>query len=211
MRAVRHALSAGRPALGVTPLTRPVRCRTPMTDRNDRPRRPPAPTLDGERIHLRPAGPDDRDLLRAILSEPSVARWWGPPRDGVDVADDWLDVDDDTVVFAIEVDDQVIGSIQFAEESDPDYRHAGLDLFIGTAWQGQGVGTDAIRTVARYLFEVRGHHRLTIDPSAANDRAIRAYERVGFRRVGTMRSYERGPDGTYHDGLLLDLLVGELR
>jgi aminoglycoside 6'-N-acetyltransferase len=140
-----------------------------------------------------------------------VARWWGPSSPDVDVADEWLSGDDDTVVFAIEVDGGVIGSIQFAEEADPDYRHAGLDLFIAAEWQGQGLGTDAIRTVARYLFEVRGHHRLTIDPSAANERAIRAYERVGFRRVGTMRAYERGPDGTFHDGLLLDLLRHELR
>jgi aminoglycoside 6'-N-acetyltransferase len=176
-------------------------------------RRPavPAPELLGERVTLRPVRVDDRDRLRAILEEPSVARWWGPPRPGVDVADDWLEGDEDTVVLVIEADGEVAGSIQFAEESDPDYRHAGIDLFLASAHQGRGLGTDAIRTVARYLFDVRGHHRLTIDPSAANARAIRAYERVGFRRVGVMRSYERGPDGTFHDGVLLDLLRDELR
>jgi aminoglycoside 6'-N-acetyltransferase len=162
-------------------------------------------------VRLRPAGGADRGRLRAILDEPSVARWWGPPRPGVDVADAWLEGDEDTVVLVIEADGEVVGSIQFAEESDPDYRHAGVDLFLATAHQGRGLGTDAIRTVARYLFDVRAHHRLTIDPSAANARAIRAYERVGFRRVGIMRSYERGPDGTFHDGLLLDLLRDELR
>ena len=169
------------------------------------------PTLVGDRVVLRPATPDDHDRLAAILAEPSVARWWGPPRPDVDAATDWLDAGDDTVVYAIELDGAVIGSIQFAEETEPDYRHAGVDLFLATVWQGQGLGTDAIRAVARYLFEVRGHHRLTIDPSAANARAIRAYERVGFRRVGVMRAYERGPDGSFHDGLLLDLLRDELR
>lgn len=171
----------------------------------------PPTVLEGDRVRLRPVVPQDRDRLREILTEPSVARWWGPPDPDVEDADAWLAGDADTVVFVIEVDDTVIGSIQFTEESDPDYLHAGIDLFIATAWQGGGLGTDAIRTVARYLFEERGHHRLTIDPSAANERAIRVYERVGFRRVGTMRSYERGPDGTFHDGLLLDLLRGELR
>jgi aminoglycoside 6'-N-acetyltransferase len=67
-----------------------------------------------------------------------------------------------------------------------------------------------VRTLARWLFDVRGHHRITIDPAVANERAIRAYERVGFRRVGVMRRYERGADGTWHDGLLLDLLPEEL-
>ena len=181
-----------------------------MTDRHDDPDRSAVPTLEGERVHLRPATAGDAARLRELLTEPSVARWWGPPRPDVDVAADWLDVDDDTVVFAIELDGTVIGSLQVAEEADPDYRHAGVDLFLGTAWQGNGLGVDAIRTVARYLFEVRGHHRLTIDPSAANEHAIRAYERVGFQRVGVMRAYERGPDGTFHDGLLLDLLRDEL-
>lgn len=167
--------------------------------------------LEGDRARLRPPTHQDHDRLRAILEEPSVARWWGPADPELDIAVDWLEADADTVVFVIEVDGDLIGSIQFTEETDPDYRHAGIDLFIATAWQGQGLGTDAIRTVARYLFDVRGHHRLTIDPSAANERAIRAYERVGFRRVGTMRAYERGPDGTFHDGLLLDLLRHELR
>jgi aminoglycoside 6'-N-acetyltransferase len=68
-----------------------------------------------------------------------------------------------------------------------------------------------VRTLARWLFEDRGHHRITIDPAAANERAIRSYERVGFRRVGVMRRYERGAAGDWHDGLLLDLLLEDLR
>jgi aminoglycoside 6'-N-acetyltransferase len=58
---------------------------------------------------------------------------------------------------------------------------------------------------------VRGHHRLTIDPAAANARAIRAYRAIGFRDVGVMRRYERGPDGEWRDALLMDMLAGELR
>lgn len=159
---------------------------------------------------LRPVRPEDVPVLRAHLQHPSVARWWGPPRPDVDVADAWLAADPDTTVWAIEVDGEVAGSIQAAEESDPDYHHAGLDLLLGPAFQGRGLGSDAIRTVAHWLFEERGHHRLTIDPSAANARAIRTYTAVGFRAVGIMRRYERGPDGTFHDGLLMDLLLDEL-
>jgi aminoglycoside 6'-N-acetyltransferase len=172
--------------------------------------RAPAPTLHGERVVLRPIRDDDVAILRAILDEPTVARWWGPRQPGVDVALDWLAADEHTTVLAIELDGRVVGSIQFAEETDPDYRHAGIDLFLATAVQRQGLGPDTIRTVARHLIDERGHHRLTIDPSAANERAIRAYASVGFRPVGVMRRYERGPDGTFHDGLLMDLLAGEL-
>lgn len=80
----------------------------------------------------------------------------------------------------------------------------------GSDWQGQGFGPEAIRVLARHLLAVRGHHRLTIDPAADNTRAIKAYERVGFKPVGVMRQYERGPDGTWHDGLLMELLADEL-
>jgi aminoglycoside 6'-N-acetyltransferase len=171
--------------------------------------RRPAPTLRGERVVLRPVVDADVPVLRGILDEPGVARWWGPRREGVDVALDWLDADEDTVVFAIDLDGRVVGSIQFAEEAEPDYRHAGIDLFLTREVQGQGLGPDAIRTVARYLFEEHDHHRLTIDPSAVNERAIKAYASVGFRPVGVMRRYERGPDGSFHDGLLMDLLRDE--
>ena len=56
------------------------------------------------------------------------------------------------------------------------------------------------------------HHRyrIVIEPAAHNTGAIRAYEKVGFRAVGVMRSYERGPDGTWHDGLLMEMLADEL-
>lgn len=170
-----------------------------------------APRLVGRRLVLRAVREEDRPHLHAFLQDPSVARWWGPVREGLDVADDWLDADDDTTVWTIDVDGTVVGSLQSAEEQEPDYRHAAVDIFLGPRYQGRGLGTDAIRTVARHLFEDREHHRLTIDPSAANEQAIRAYQAVGFRVVGRMRRYERGPDGTFHDGLLMDLLREELR
>jgi len=53
-------------------------------------------------------------------------------------------------------------------------------------------GREAVALLARYLFEQRGHHRITIDPAAANAQAIRSYIKVGFRPVGVMRQYERG-------------------
>ena len=46
---------------------------------------------------------------------------------------------------------------------------------------------------------------------STNAAAIASYAKVGFRPVGVMRQYERGPDGTWHDGLLMDLLEPDLR
>ena len=115
------------------------------------------------------------------------------------------------MLLVLEVDGEVAGGIEYYEEDDPMYRHAGIDIYVGARHQGRGVGTEAIRLVVRFLLDERGHHRLTIDPAVANTNAIRSYEKVGFRPVGVMREYERGPDGTFHDGLLMDLLAGDLR
>jgi aminoglycoside 6'-N-acetyltransferase len=110
----------------------------------------------------------------------------------------------------IDVEGEVAGGIQYYEELEPDYRHATIDIFLGTQWQGRGLGTEALWLLARFLFEQRGHHRLTIDPSADNARAIASYAKVGFKPVGVMRQYERQADGAWHDGLLMDLLRPEL-
>jgi aminoglycoside 6'-N-acetyltransferase len=74
----------------------------------------------------------------------------------------------------------------------------------------RGLGTDVVRTMAHDLVGDRGHHRLVIDPVTHNARAIRCYEKVGFRLVGVMREYEQDRDGIWHDGVLLDLLAREL-
>ena len=163
--------------------------------------------LTGGKVVLRPGSPDDVERLASILAEPSVAsRWGGFTLD--EIAEQFVESE---LAFVVTVEDDVVGVIQFGEEEDPMYQHASIDIFLTTTRQDQGIGRDAIRTLARYLIDERGHHRLSIDPAADNHRAIRAYEAVGFRRVGVLRSYERGPDGTWHDGVLMDLLAGELR
>ena len=164
--------------------------------------------LRGRRVLLRPGRPEDAEVLVQIRSEPEVARRWGSEDIAEEVEEGFVGTDEG---FVIEVDGDVVGGIQYGEENDPMYRHANIDVFLTTPRHGRGLGTEAIRLLARHLFEGRGHHRLTIDPAADNAAAIRAYEKAGFRPVGVMRDYERGPDGVWHDGLLMDMLEAEFR
>jgi aminoglycoside 6'-N-acetyltransferase len=164
--------------------------------------------LQGERVLLRPGRPEDAGRLLQIRSEPEVVRWWGSVDIEKEVWEEFIEADD---AFVIEADGEVIGAIQYHEENEPMYRHAGMDIYLTTSRHGEGLGTEALRVLARYLFKERSHHRLTIDPAADNAAAIRAYERVGFRRVGIMRRYERSPDGVWRDGLLMDMLEEEFR
>jgi len=165
--------------------------------------------LAGQQVRLRPAKDADIPALAAIRATPEVRRWW---RGGDDlstaVAEDLAD--SGVHSYVIEHDDRVVGEIQWYEETEPDYRHAGIDIYLDPEVHGRGLGADAVRTLARHLLFDRGHHRLTIDPAADNEAAIRCYRKVGFRAVGIMRQYERGEDGTWHDGLLMDLLASDL-
>jgi aminoglycoside 6'-N-acetyltransferase len=159
-----------------------------------------------DRLTLRPLQPADAPELLRILRTPEVARWWDVPDPGFPLSDD-----PESVRLTILVDGVVAGLIQYWEETEPKYRHANIDVFLDPRHQGQGLGTEAVRRIARLLIDERGHHRITIDPAATNAQAIKAYTKVGFRAVGVMREYERDAGGAgWHDGLLMELLADDL-
>ena len=160
--------------------------------------------LVGQTVRLRPVVAADRERVVEMRQTPEVARWWR----GVDLGADFDEsLAEGLMQFVIEAPDgAVVGLVQVSEEPDPEYRHASLDILVDPAHHRQGYGTDALRTVIAYL-ATQGHHRVTIDPSVDNAAAIACYRRVGFEPVGVMRAYERQSDGTWNDGLLMDLII----
>jgi aminoglycoside 6'-N-acetyltransferase len=161
------------------------------------------PVLESERLTLRPAGEGDVDALAAILAEPDVRAWWGA-YDAGRVRRELAEIPS----WAIEVDGIVSGWLHANEEAEPDYPSVAFDVLVGERVRGGGYGREALRAAIRWFADERGHHRFTIDPAVENERAVRAYETVGFRRVGVLRRYERGPDGRWRDGLLMELVLG---
>lgn len=154
--------------------------------------------LHGDKVVLRSAAPGDGEVLDRIVREPEVAAWWSPPESY-------------ERMLAVVVEGEVVGAIQFHEETKAEYRHAGIDIFLTARLHGKGIGTDAVRTLATWLVRERGHHRLVIDPAAANAAAIRSYRKVGFQPVGVMRAYWLDHrTGLWQDGLLMDLLAEDL-
>ena len=108
--------------------------------------------------------------------------------------------------LTILVDGAVAGLIQFWEETEPKYRHAGIDCSLTRSSMAGGSAPRCCARIVRHLIDDLGHHRVTIDPAADNAAAIRSYEKAGFRRVGVMRAYERDVGGEgWHDGLLMEL------
>jgi aminoglycoside 6'-N-acetyltransferase len=155
-------------------------------------------------VELRPATPDDVDDFVAIVSG---SEWWGYVSGDDQLRADLLD--DECTVYAIVAGGATVGWLQVYEENEPGYRYAALDIMLAPSHQDRGIGPEALRQAIEGLIAA-GHHRFTIDPALNNERAIRAYEKVGFRRVGVLRQYWRDSAGEWRDGLLMELLAGDL-
>lgn len=167
----------------------------------------PPDALTGLRVALHPVAGEHVEELIRIRRTSRVHQRWGE----VDAEPGWPFDDPEIIIYTVLADGRVIGLIQYGEETTPAYRHASIDIFLDPRVHGQGLGRDAVHTLARHLIDDLGHHRLVIDPAADNLAAIRCYAAIGFRPVGVMRRYEQDPDGLgWHDGLLMDLLAGEL-
>ena len=164
--------------------------------------------LNGAHVRLRPVADADIPALTALAADPEVARWWGDNDEG----DIRIEVcAPRAIAWCVEVDGEVAGLVVATEEPEPDYRSVELDIFIAAPLHGRGLGADALRTALRYFFAERDHHRAAIAPAADNARAIRCYEKVGFRPVGVMRQADRDRTGQWRDALVMDLLAVELR
>jgi aminoglycoside 6'-N-acetyltransferase len=158
---------------------------------------------DSGRLQIEPVRPEHAERLRELRTHPEVARWWDSP------PGDWpLSADPNDFHFAIMVDGEPIGAIQFWEEPDPGGRHADVDILLGPDHHDRGLGTEAMRMMLRHLIEDRGHHRVTLSTAVDNARAIRVYEKVGFRPVGVMRKSGFNEfKGEWEDELLMEYVV----
>jgi RimJ/RimL family protein N-acetyltransferase len=138
-----------------------------------------------ELTELRPGDSDqlyawinDRELV--ILNAPfaPVSRadhdqWFEAIRDRPDVA-----------IFAIRLDGQLIGTCQL-NGIDRDAGTCSLQIRVGDrAEWGRGHGTKAIERLLDHAFGELGLRRVELEVFATNPRAIRAYEKSGFERVG---------------------------
>jgi RimJ/RimL family protein N-acetyltransferase len=89
-------------------------------------------------------------------------------------------------------------------------RSAHIGLSLRPSFQGRGLGTDSVRAMCRYGFDVRGLHRLQIETLADNFAMIGAAERCGFVREGQRRAVS-WVLGEFVDEVILGLLVDEYR
>ena len=164
------------------------------------------PVLQAERLTLRPVTDADLDGLAAIIRS-RACRVVGESGEAERLRED-LRMDGDA--WAIEVDGELAGWLGFTEETEPEYPRS-ASTSASRALPRPGPRTGRAPHGDPLARDERGHHRFTIDPAATTSARSRP-TRVGFKPVGMLRRYERDPDGQgFHDGLLMDLLIDELR
>jgi aminoglycoside 6'-N-acetyltransferase len=153
-------------------------------------------------IELEPLDVAHVARLRDLHRQPGVIKWWGPMEPGFPFDEP------ESQRFAIVADGEIVGMIQWGDDSYEETRHAYVDIFVGDEFAGRGIGTEALRQVTRRLIDHHAYHRITIDPAVDNAAAIRSYEKAGFRRVGTLeRAYLEPHSRQWRDELLMELLA----
>jgi RimJ/RimL family protein N-acetyltransferase len=113
----------------------------------------------------------------------------------------------DVVMFAIRSarTRKLVGSCQL-RDIDRVHRTAELQIRIGEqSARGRGWGTQAVRLLMRFAFDDLNLQRVGLRVFATNHRAIRAYEKAGFVREGTLRRAAH-IDGAYVDVVVMGLL-----
>jgi aminoglycoside 6'-N-acetyltransferase len=128
----------------------------------------------GRLTRLRPAGADDVERLVAWHADPEVSRYWDDETFTREEMEERL-ARGDVEAWIVEEAGEPVGYLQV----HPD----GMDMFLIPSARGRGLGPDAARTMAGYLTNERGRERVTVDPYAWNDGAVRAWGRAGFVEV----------------------------
>ncbi len=144
-------------------------------------------------FHFRPLTPADYPLLLEWLQRLHVKEWWDDGDDTLDkVAAHYGDEDDTARFLLLETDAtgavQPLGYFQYYLEPEDT---VGIDQFLADAGRlGQGLGTQAVQQFCALVIAQRNPRRLILDPDPANGRAIRCYEKAGFRHYATVRTDE---------------------
>lgn len=157
----------------------------------------------------------DNVLLEKWLSDPAVLEFYegrDNPFDLEKVNEIFYSEDDDEVKCMVEFDGVEIGYIQFyliEDETKNEYGYSderiyGTDQFIGNVeYWNKGIGTLLVTTMVNYLIHEKKADRVVMDPQVRNTRAIRCYEKCGFKKVKILPKRELH-EGKYQDCWLIE-------
>lgn len=172
-----------------------------------------APVLEHGRVRLRPLLDPDAAALSAGADAGTVAYLGSGNPEAGDLAA-WtahlraLNATPDRVNWAVEVGGAVMGRISLLDVR-PDDRRVELGTMLLPAAQGTGVNASSKLLLMTRAFEVLGANRVQFKVDSRNARSLRALEKLGAVREGTLRQYQVRPDGLARDSVMFSVLRGE--
>ncbi|WP_435165980.1 GNAT family N-acetyltransferase [Paenibacillus glycanilyticus] len=172
--------------------------------------------FQGKEVGLRTLESEDAGLLVRWLSDPVVLEFYegrDRPLDVELVRKHFYEDREEIIPCIIQYNGADIGYLQFYEIQEEEREIYGLsdeagsiygmDQFIGESrYWNKGIGTELIKETLSYLVNDRGVRKIVMDPQAWNTRALRVYEKCGFKKVKLLEKHE-WHEGEYRDCWLI--------
>lgn len=161
------------------------------------------PTLEGEKIILRPFQPEDFDYMEECLMDPEVTKFTGSDTDfDRDFVLEWYNtrnIQEDRLDLAIVDKKQQIPVGEAVVNEYDEMKHSmNFRILIGPRGRDQGFGTEATKLMIDYIFKNTDLKQITLGVYAFNPRAQRVYEKIGF----VLESIDK--DDLEYEGELID-------
>lgn len=170
--------------------------------------------LEGDLVRLRPREASDLGLLNHRFGDPAVLAGIGSVTfpQSIEGIRTWYRrsrADATQIAFSVEPKEreQPIG-VCALERIAERQRSAVLGIWIGERFWNRGYGTQATRLICRFGFRQMNLHRIGLTVVAGNAKAIRAYEKVGFRREALLEDAHFA-GGTHVDLVSMSLLAND--
>jgi RimJ/RimL family protein N-acetyltransferase len=163
---------------------------------------------DGRKIILMLYRPEDKEALVSMYAGMSVEaiKWGLPPYDRARI-ERWTSDLTNRIILIARSEERIVGHLQVFRF--PEERRKGvaeLFVYIHQDFQNVGLGTSMMRRAIE-LAKERGFHRIGLTVVADNHRAIKVYEKLGFKKEGIARETFYGDDHRYHDEVEMGLLL----
>ena len=170
--------------------------------------------LDGERIYLRPLDKGDLKYIKKWGNDAEILSLIGEvkPMTQGDVEAFFEKVQNDKnrdwFTIVLKENNRVVGEAGLLRMFKP-WRTTDMTIIIGEkdVW-GKGYGTETIHLLMEYAFKQLNFHRISIGVVDFNERAIRFWEKAGFKKEGAQRDGYFFND-KYYDFVMMSILEDE--
>ena len=144
---------------------------------------------------FRPLTPEDFPQMLRWLLKPHVKQWWDDGEDSLEkVALHYGEDDESEKFILVEENGETEKPIGYFQYYFSENGEIGIDQFIGEEnYLNKGVATKTIKMFVDMIARRHEPKAIILDPSPENKRAIRCYEKVGFRHYETKKGEDGNP------------------